>query len=104
MTTAELVTTGVTIQARHVQPGDDVEYADRDSGATIRARVFDVIGGWVWHGGARTDTTLLVTDPVTGRGPVLDSSDLVAVVFDMADQTDPGEPVPAGDTGDCTWW
>lgn len=100
----ELVKIGVTVQARFVRPGDDVEYTDAHTRTTVRGRVFDVVGGWVWHGGERIDTTLLVTDPVSGRGPVLDSSELVSVVYDAPDQTEPDEPAPSTDARDCTWW
>ena len=96
----ELVKVGVTVQAAHVRPTDTIEYADPFTGESVAARVCDVVRGWVWHGGERIDTVLLVTDPVTGRGPVLEATDPVTVVDILPDQVEPADDKER----DCTWW
>lgn len=88
-----------TIHARHVQPGDTIEYPDVMTGLPVRRVVLDVSGGWVWVNGQRLDTVCLATDPRTGRGPVMAADDVVTVVVD--DEPPAGsEPFP----GEPSWW
>ncbi len=108
MIAPELVRTAVTVAARHVRPGDEIELPDRMTGRPVRHTVADVVAGWVWVAGVKLDTVLLVTDPATGRGPVVGADDVVDVVDYRPDQTDPAEvpdvPELATVADGVAWW
>lgn len=85
-----------SVPARDVRAGDTILYRDAFTGRSARAEVLGLSFGFVWVGGARVDTVCLAVDPVTGRGPVMGTTDAVNVVRAAVRP----EPHP----GEKSWW
>jgi hypothetical protein len=100
---ANIVSVRRTLAARHVRPGDVVEFPDSVTGRPVQYPVADVVAGWVWIGATRIDTVLVVTDPESGRGPVLGADDPVSVVDEFPDQPEPDAPADPH-PGEVSWW
>lgn len=92
----EMLNPATSVPARDVRAGDTIEYRDVFTGRAARAEVLGLSFGFVWVGGTRVDTVLLMVDPETGRGPVVGATDAVSVVR--------GEPKPETHPGETSWW
>lgn len=90
------------IPARDVRAGDTIEYTDAMTGRPARRQVLGLSFSFVWVGGQRLDTVCLAVDPVTGRGPVMEAGDAVAVVTD--DEPAGGAAGRDPHPGERSWW